>query len=143
MRTNNEKLRTNNMWINRLKRRIFKIHESKEVQQQELEKISRNLELTNARLAKLEEDLEKAVAVYRQTLINRNPDILPELIGGESIEALDCSLLAARELTDKVYQQLEKKAHAEHIPGGAPVRTPPDTENLTSHEKIVYGLEQK
>jgi hypothetical protein len=98
------------------------------------------LEIINARLTKLEADLEKATTGYRQMLISNNPDILPELIGGESIEALDRSLTTGRELTEKVKKQLEKQMAAERIPGGAPARTPPDTSNLSSHEKIVYGL---
>ena len=132
------------MWIHRLIKKLFnsklKTRNSKlnqEVQEQT------ELEIINAQLTKLEADLEKATTGYRQMLISNNPDILPELIGGESIEALDRSLTTGRELTEKVKKQLEKQMAAERIPGGAPARTPPDTSNLSSHEKIVYGLEQK
>jgi hypothetical protein len=98
------------------------------------------LEIINARLEKLEGDLEKAISGYKLTLINNNPDILPELIGGESIETLDASLLRARELTGRIKENLEKKAASQRTPAGAPSRIPPDTENMSSEEKIKYGL---
>jgi hypothetical protein len=128
------------MRVNQLIKNIFKNNKKQEVQHQELEKINTLLNQTNNRLTKLEADLEKATTGYRQMLISNNPDILPELIGGESIEALDRSLSTGRELTEKIKKQLEKQMAAERIPSGAPTRTPPDTENLSSHEKIVYGL---
>ena len=132
------------MRVSQLIKNIFKNERKTEVKHQtELEKINTLLVQTSSRLTKLETDLEKATTGYRQMLISNNPDILPELIGGESIEALDRSLTTGRELTEKVKKQLEKQMAAERIPGGAPARTLPDTSNLSSHEKIVYGLEQK
>ncbi len=129
------------MRVSQLIKNIFKNERKTEVKHQtELEKINTLLVQTSNRLTKLEADLEKATTGYRQMLISNNPDILPELIGGKSIEALDHSLTTGRELTEKVKKQLEKQKDAERIPGGAPARTPPDTSNLSSHEKIVYGL---
>ena len=101
------------------------------------------LEIINVRLTKLEADLGKAIGGYRQMLINNNPEILPEMISGRNIDELDGSLKMARELTEKIKAKLEQKTTAERIPSGAPVRTPPDTSNLSSHEKIVYGLTEK
>jgi hypothetical protein len=116
----------------------------KEVQQpkesQQLQEINLALQKTSERLAKLEADLNKATAGYRSMLVSQNPEVLPELIRGESIEELDKSLATAKELTEKVRQQIEKKAAAERIPGGAPARTAPNAENMNAHEKIVYGL---
>jgi hypothetical protein len=106
----------------------------------ELAEINTVLTRTNERLAKLEGDLAKAVTGYRQMLIKENPEVLAELISGESIEALDRSLATGRELTEKVKQKLAEKTAAEQVPAGAPPRTPPDTESLSPHEKIVYGL---
>jgi hypothetical protein len=93
------------------------------------------------RLLKLEGNLDKAVSGYRLMLIKNNPDLLPELITGDSIERLDSSLLKARDLTVKIKEKLEIKAAAERIPEGSPVRTPPDTGSMSPEEKIRYGLE--
>jgi len=97
----------------------------------------------NDRLARLEAELKKATDGYRLLLIEKNPDILPELINGESIAALEDSTTTARELTARIRRQIEKQLAAERIPGGAPARTPPNLENLNAHEKIVYGLEKE
>ena len=122
--------------ISRLIKIFSKSRKSREVKQLEIEKI-------NARLEKLEGDLEKAISGYKLMLIQNNPDILAELISGDSIETIDRSLSQARELTDRIRVKLEEKTTAERIPVGAPSRTPPNLENLSSHENIRYGLEQK
>jgi len=152
------------MWIKRLIKKIFKNNQrnapspliplpqgarkmgerGKEVEKRtELERITQNQETITKRLEKLEADLGKAIGGYRQALISQNPDILPELIGGSSIEDLDRSLVTAQDLTEKIKKKLEAKTAAEKVPGGAPARSPPDTANLSSHEKIVYGLEKR
>jgi hypothetical protein len=131
------------MWIHRLINKIFKNNQTQEVKQHEIEEINKGLNLTNNRLEKLEADLGKAIGGYRLALIDQNPDILPDLITGGSIEELDRSLTSAKDLTKRIREKLEQKTAAERIPSGAPARTPLDTSNLSSHEKIVYGLEQK
>jgi hypothetical protein len=99
------------------------------------------LKQLDSRLLKLEGSLDKAINGYRLMLINNNPDILPELITGETIETLDASLIKAKELTGKIKLQLDEKKTAERIPEGAPTRLPPNTDSLSSEEKIRYGLQ--
>ena len=123
------------MTISRLIKIFSKSRKSREVKQLEIEKI-------NARLEKLEGDLEKAISGYKLMLIQNNPDILAELISGDSIETIDRSLSQARELTNRIKQNLEKRSASERIPAGAPARLPLDTNNLSSEEKIKYGLAQ-
>jgi hypothetical protein len=132
------------MFIQNLIRKIFPRNIETEVYRNtDLEKINALLNQNNTRLTKLEADLEKATGGYRQMLISQNPGILPELIGGDSIEALDHSLETAKSLTDKIKANLAAKAAAEKIPAGAPPRTPPNLDNLDSHAKIIYGLNEK
>ena len=128
------------MRVKQLLNNIFKNHESRGGRQDEIERINQVLNSTNSRLGKLEKELEKAVSGYKIMLIKNNPDILPDMIVGDSVEAVDHSLVVARELTGRIREQLEQQYTSERIPGGAPVRTPPNTENLNSYEKIVYGL---
>jgi hypothetical protein len=97
----------------------------------------------NELLFRKEKDLRQAVGKYRTTLEKENPDILPELIGGESVEELDGSLEKAKVLTDKVKKGLEEKAKEIHIPTGAPERASMDIESLSSTEKIKEGLNRK
>jgi hypothetical protein len=93
-----------------------------------------------ARIERLEGDLKKATGGYRAMLVKENPDILPELINGESIESLDISLEVGKELTRKVRLQIENQKAADKVPAGAPVRAPIDIESMSPDEKIAYGL---
>jgi hypothetical protein len=104
---------------------------------QELERLIAN---SDQLVLRKEQELKQAVASYRTTLAKENPDILPELLSGETIEALDMSLAKAKQLTEKVKASLEEKAHEIHIPTGAPERSPLDVESLSSTEKIKEGI---
>ena len=129
--------------INRILRKIVMPELKEEVNNRKLEKINQELKTTNIRLDQLEKELGKALSGYKVMLLKNNPDILAEMIGGESVEAVDRSLEAARQLTGRIRQNMEQKITSERIPGGAPVRTPPNIDNLNSYEKILYGLEGK
>jgi hypothetical protein len=108
-------------------------------------------ELTKAgtRLAELEASASSAAAAavaavsrYKAVIVQSNPDVLPELISGETIEALDGSLAKARDLIEKVKKNLEAKKAADRVPAGAPPRGAADTSGLSSREKISQGVEK-
>jgi hypothetical protein len=105
---------------------------------------ARNEELSKAgaRLAELEKAAAGAVSSYKAVIVQANPDVLPELITGQSIEALDASLAKARELIGKVKTGLEAQKAANRIPAGAPPRAGADTGSLSSREKIRQGVEK-
>jgi hypothetical protein len=98
--------------------------------------------LAGERLGKLDGSLKQAVASYRALVIRSNPDVLPELITGESIEELDGSLSRARELIGKVKSGLETQAAAMRVPSGAPQRGAADASGLSPREKINLGVER-
>ena len=92
------------------------------------------------RQQKLEESLRQVAAVYRSAVISANPEIPEELICGETAEAIGESLAGARKLVSRVRQGLEAGAMQSRFPGGAPVRTAPDTSALSAREKIKYAI---
>lgn len=77
---------------------------------------------------------------YRAALIQSTPETPPELIQGESVEELDRSLTAAREIVARVRAQVETNAAA-RIPSGSPARGRPDHGALSPAEKIRAGVE--
>jgi hypothetical protein len=117
---------------------------SQKVAELEAALAGKNEELSQAgaRLAELEKAAAGAVSRYRAVVVQANPDVLPELISGESIEALDVSLTKARELMGKVRSGLEAQKAAARIPAGAPARGGADTGSLSSREKIRQGVEK-
>ena len=74
-----------------------------------LEEANRAIKETAERLARLEASLLKASAGYRRLLIEKNPDILPELIRGNNPEEMDLALEAARELTVRIKERLSEQ----------------------------------
>ncbi len=84
--------------------------------------------------------LAQAIASYRALVVQANPDILEELIIGDSIEAINQSLENARSLISRVKQGIEAEVAKTRVPAGAPQRTPPDLSGLSPREKIQYAI---
>jgi hypothetical protein len=90
--------------------------------------------------SELEGGLQKATRSYKNVLAAANPDILPDLLNGDSIEALDSSLARAKELIGRVRSHLEAQARDRRIPAGAPQRRIGDVSGLAPGDKIREGL---
>ncbi len=86
------------------------------------------------------DSLSQAVAGYKALVIEANPRIPAELIGGDTIATIQDSLKRASALVDKVKQGLEAEVMSARVPPGAPVRTPPDLSGLSASEKIRYAI---
>lgn len=78
---------------------------------------------------------------YRSLVLAHEPDLPSELVSGDSIEALEQSILRARQTVAQVRQHIEEQARVQRVPAGAPVRTGPDVSDLTPAEKIRLGLQ--
>jgi uncharacterized coiled-coil protein SlyX len=87
--------------------------------------------------------LSRAIASYRTLITETNTNVPAELLGGDTIEAIDDSLARARTLVEKIKQGMEAETAAIHVPGGAPVRTGTDLSGLSPIEKIKYAVSKK
>src|SRR3989304_285574 len=87
----------------------------------------------------LQERLSLAAQKYRALLLQGAPDLPEERVGGGSVEEVEKSFLAAREVVEKVKRRLEARLREERVPAGAPARTPPDLPALSPQEKKAYG----
>jgi archaellum component FlaC len=88
----------------------------------------------------LSESLARAVAAYRELVLQANPDVPAELISGNNIDEINDSLKNARSLVSKVRQEIEVEASRARIPAGAPLRTAQDLASLSPREKIQRAL---
>jgi len=95
---------------------------------------------SNERLTAISSSLTEAVASYRAMLVQANPEVLEELITGDTIESINESLSKAKTLISKVKQGLEAEISSARVPAGAPPRTPPDLSALSPREKIQYAI---
>ncbi len=84
---------------------------------------------------------ESATAVrYREAVLRAEPALPPELLAGDSLEAIDRTAEAARAVVERVRERIAQDAR---VPAGAPPRRAPDTSGMTAEEKIRAGLSQR
>ena len=111
------------------------------------------LETLQGQLTTVQGDFEGAKAAYayavedfRKLVLQTNPLFTPDIIGGDTIDAVKASVEKAGVLVSKVKEGLEAQAKAlaglTTVPAGAPARSPINTEGLSTKEKINLGLEQ-
>jgi chromosome segregation ATPase len=79
---------------------------------------------------------------YRAVLVMAAPDVPADLIQGETVEDLDRSLVAARDLVARVREQMQAQAVA-RVPAGSPLRGAPDVSGLSPAEKIRLGVSER
>jgi hypothetical protein len=84
-----------------------------------------------------------AAARYRELVVRSEPSLPPDLIAGETIDAVDASVVAAREVASRVRSHIESQAQSARVPAGAPQRSAPDLSAMSPDEKIKYGLAQR
>ena len=108
------------------------------------------IEAVTAELGELREraeatkERERAAAVrYRELVLRAEPALPADMIGGETIDAIDASVVAARDVVARVRSHMETQTSASRAPAGAPERSAPDLGAMTPQEKIRYGLEQR
>ena len=92
------------------------------------------------KVATISDSLKEAVASYKTAVVQANPEVLAELISGDTIEAINESLNQAKALVSKVRQGLEAEISLAKVPAGAPERTSPDFSGLSPREKIQQAI---
>ncbi len=92
------------------------------------------------RLAVVVDSLAEAVARYRAAIVRANPEVVEDLITGDTIDGIDESLVSARNVIDRVKRGLEEETALARVPAGAPERRTPDLSALSSREKIQYAI---
>ncbi len=106
----------------------------------EIDRLKHAGEELDERCRKLEESLTNAIAGYKTLVIHSNPDIIEDLINGETIESINESLEKAKDLVSRVRQGVEAEISKVKVPAGAPERSSPDLSSLSPAEKIRYAI---
>lgn len=111
--------------------------------QVELSSVQAGLSAVQAEKDDLHARLQAAVGKYREVLLAAAPEVVQEMVAGESIEEVDAAMERARQTMLHVRERLESQAQAGRVPTGSPPRTAPDLSALSPMEKIRLGLGQK
>ena len=106
----------------------------------EIDRLKRTSEEFKERCRTLEESLTQAVTGYKTLIIKSNPDIIEDLIDGDTIESINESLEKAKDLVSRVRQGVEAEISKVKVPVGAPERSSPDLSTLSAAEKIRYAI---
>jgi len=120
--------------------RIAKLEQTVANLDSEVASLKQAMAESEERLTTINHSLAEAVASYKALIIQSNPEVLEELITGDTIEAINESLETAKALVSRVRQGLEAEITAGKVPTGAPIRTPPDLSALSPREKINYAI---
>ena len=101
------------------------------------------------KLETLQGDFEGAKAAYayavedfRKLAATAHPLVPPEAIYGTTVEEIKVSLERANKLVVNVQEAIAKQNATAQVPAGAPERSGPNTEGMSTKEKITAGLEQ-
>ncbi|UCH43491.1 MAG: hypothetical protein JSW16_02815 [Dehalococcoidales bacterium] len=92
------------------------------------------------RLAEISDSLSEAIAAYKGLVIQSNPEILEELVAGDSIKTVNESLSRAKALLSRVREGVEAQISLTRVPSGSPGRATPDFSALSPREKIQYAI---
>ena len=106
----------------------------------EIAALQERLAGVEAKLAETRHSLDEAVASYRSLAVRSEPEVVVEMVTGDSITAVDASLESARALVGRVRRDVEAEAARGRVPAGAPERRAPDVSGLTPREKIRHAI---
>lgn len=119
---------------------VSRLREAVVAGEKEIASLRQSLQEAQTRVLELEKALAGAVAAYRNLVVQSNPGLVGELVGGDTIEAVDESLRKAGSLVEKVRQEIEAENARTRVPAGSPQRLPPDFSGLSAREKIQYAI---
>jgi chromosome segregation ATPase len=103
---------------------------------------AQTVELEDLRAAATEAEAGRREAVQRvrQSVLEREPELPEDLVGGETVADLDAAVDRARQAVAQVRQHLDQRAQTHRVPAGAPARAAPDVGAMSAGEKIREGL---
>ena len=108
--------------------------------EQEIALLLQNETDLKSHLSAVQGTLSDAITGYRSMVVKANPEVVAELVTGDSIEAVNESLEKAKDLVGKVRKNLENEMANEKFPIGVPERRSKGTSALSSRDKIRYAI---
>ncbi len=113
----------------------------------ELEGINQQLETSLAQREEeaeaLRQEVAQAVNQYRSLLLSSAPEVPEELVQGETLSEVDESFASAKQMVERVRNQLEAQKSQDRVPTGAPTRGSAALSTLSAREKIAYALARR
>ena len=127
----------------KLNARVIELEQVLVGKESEIASLKQTGQEMETRLTALNDSLSRAVASYKTVVIRANPEVIEELISGNTIASIDESLVKAKELVSRVRRGVESEISLSKVPAGAPERTSHDLSTLSPREKIQYAMGRK
>jgi len=127
--------------INKMRDRIAGLEQELVARDENIAALEQLSVVMEEKYSSVSESLAEAVASYKAVVIERNPEVMEELVSGDTIAAINESLEKAKKLIGKVRQGLETEMLQAKVPAGAPERRALDVSALSPREKIQYAIE--
>jgi len=126
--------------LEQVRSRVIELEALVAQKEEELAKANAGVSELELVVAERDEKLAQAVSSYKALVVKANPEVLEELITGDSIDDISASLEKAKSIVGRVRQGLEAEMASAKVPAGAPERTPTDLSALSPREKIQYAI---
>lgn len=121
------------------KARVAEIEAALSLKDTEIASLKQAKDSLDTKAQSLDRSLAEAVSGYRSMVVQANPQIPAEMVGGDTVAAIAESLKQAKALVGKVRESLEADLLASRFPAGAPERGAPLLD-LSPREKIRQGI---
>ena len=109
----------------------------------ELQQARTDLAERDRQLGSLKEELEAAVARFREVVLESAPEVPQELVRGETVQEVERAFQSARQMVERIRSQVEAKLSRERVPTGSPTRSAPDLSSMSAREKILHALSRR
>ena len=113
----------------------------------DLEGINQQLEsnLTQHEEEKIafQQEMAQTITKYRTLVLSSAPEVPEEMVRGDTLAEVEESFAQARQMVERVRNQLEARTYQERIPTGAPTRASASLSTLSAREKIAHALAQR
>ncbi len=126
-----------------LKAKISELENASGEKDRQIAGLKQTLTEAESRQNELNNSLTVAIKSYKTLIADTNTNIPAELLGGDTIEAIDESLAKAKLVVGKIRQVVEAEGVSVRVPGGAPARTAVDFSGMSPSEKIRYSVNSK
>ncbi len=126
--------------LDKVKAQMLELEQTVAAKDEEIAGLKQSGAELEGRLTALGNSLGEAVTSYKAAVVQANPEVIEELISGDTIEAVNESLSKAKLLVSKVREGVEAEISLARVPAGAPERTSPDLSGLSPREKIQYAI---
>jgi hypothetical protein len=125
-----------------LTERIASLEAENKVKAEEVEASRKVIVEKDSNFASLSAQAGEAVKAYRDQVLKGNPLLPADMITGATVAEINTSAEKASALVESIKKGLQANDQTVKVPAGSPGRTPLDTSNMSTKEKITYGLDQ-